>query len=309
MKIREISPSDPVSVLALDGLMESCPILEDAEFYTRDGNADSVKDAPVGETKVKISRGINEDNTATPPTKTYTTAPKKIISFDAKVDVVYEDRNIDPATELAQQTREQAWEDGHNLQTMFFAGDSGADAENFDGMVNLVDAGWTIPTATNGIQVPVGGDSVAATQQTAIETLLQHMARVRSGAQIGYMNEFLKIRLLTVGKALGYYRQTKDEFGNVVDRIGDTIIRGAGYQRNGTPNLPFTETQGSNTDCSSIYFVRWGERSRLTVLTSRGVVGRYPGQVGNFLINNVNFDIALVLQDKASLVRSTGWRL
>jgi hypothetical protein len=146
-------------------------------------------------------------------------------------------------------------------------------------------------------------------QQQAIEMLLSHAALVAGHASHCYANELFKIRLLTVAKNLYYYRQGKDELGNTVDMIGNIILRGAGYAKAGTPLLPFTETRGSNSDCSSLFFVRWGERKFLTVLTSVGVKGRYAGQIGNQIINNVNLDAALHLQHDKAITQSAGWRL
>lgn len=135
------------------------------------------------------------------------------------------------------------------------------------------------------------------------------MAMIPGGASHLYMNEFLKIRFLTVGKALGYYDKSKDEFGNSIERIGDVIIRGAGYAADKTRLLPQTETTGTSNNCSSIIAVRWGEGIDVSALTSKGLVGRYAGQSGNFLTNNVNLDMALVLQNAESIIKSAGWRL
>lgn len=308
MLIQQVSPGDPVSNLAVLGLMKYAPILKDAEFYQKSGAADSVKRAASGTTKTKITRSLNENDSATAGTRTYDPATKKIVSVEAKVDVVLQDRGEVPEDELAVQTSLECEEASWILQDMFFNGDSGTDAEDFDGMANLVQSGQTINTDTNGIQVPVGGDSVAGAQQTAIETLRQHMARVIGGASHIYMNEFLKIRWVTVAKKLGYYDriQTIDGY---IETIGGVIIRGAGYEKDGTPLLPFTETVGSNADCSSIYMVRWGERTNLTCLTSVGIKGRYVGQVGKFLTNSVDLDMTLHLQNYNALWKSQGWRL
>jgi hypothetical protein len=309
MKLAQASAGDPVSALALVGLSKNAPILQDAEFYIKPGAADNVKHAREGAAKTKITRSLNEDNTATPPTPVYNAATKKIVSFDAKVDVVLEDRNEDPEAELAVQTRLEAEEASWELQEMFFEGDTGADAEDFDGMRNLVQTGQVLTTATNGIQVPVGGDAQKSAQQTAVETLLQHAARVRGGATHMYMNENLKIRFVTVAKHLGYYSMSIDKFGKMIESIGNIIVRGAGYAKAGTTLLPFNETVGSSSDCSSIFFTRWGERVDLTVLTSVGVRGRYAGQIGNYIINNVNLEAVLHLQADTALWQSEGWRL
>jgi hypothetical protein len=304
-----LTQSNPVNNLVLDGLEASCPILQDVEFYSRSGSADRVKEHREGEEKTKITRSLNEDNTATAPTPVYITPAKKIVSFDAKVDTILEDRNEDAEEELAFQTRAEAEEAGYALQEMFFEGDDASDAEDFDGFRNLVVAGQVRTTDTNGKQLPVGGDAQAQAQQEAIETLLQHAALVRGGASHMYMNELLRIRLVTVGKNLGYYSQSIDEFGQPIERIANIILRGAGYEKDGTALLPFDETVGSSTDCSSIFFVRWAERKDLTCLTSVGVSARYAGQIGNHLINNVNLEAVLVLQNQTALMQSQGWRL
>jgi len=308
--LREISPSDPVSLLAIEGLEATAPIVRDIQFYTRAGNADSVKKAREAETPTTIFRSLNEDNVATGPTPSYPAYTKKIVSFDAKVDVILEDRNEDPETELAVQTKLKAMEAGWIFQEQFFEGDSAIDPESFDGIRKIVNVSWVKTVATDGLQLTLGNsDAAVANQQKAIEELLKLFATVRGGATHAYMNEFLKIRWLTIAKNLGYYRQSKDELGNTVEMIGDVVIRGAGYKKDGTPLLPFNETVGLSTDCSSIFAVRWGERVDLTALTSVGLKGRYAGQIGNFIINNVNMDMVLVLQNDTALVQSKGWRL
>lgn len=311
MKIREISPSDPVSRLALDGLMESAPILLDAEFYTRDGNADSLKKPASGTAKTKITRSLNENNTATGGTRTFESATKKIISFDAKVDVVLEDRNIDPEDELAAQTKEEAYEAGFELQDLFFNGDSGTDAEDFDGFDNKVKTANIHTFADNGYVLPVGNsDAHRQAQQLAAEYLLRSFVKVRGGATHAYMNELLKVRWLTILKELGYYQGPKfDEFGNQIDEVRGVKLVGAGYDADGNPLMPFTEACGTSPNTSGIFLVRWGVKRDLTCLTSVGVKGRYSGQSGNYLINNVNFDMDLVLQNNAALHKVKGWKL
>jgi hypothetical protein len=310
MLLEQISPNDPVSLVAMQGLLSSAPILLDAQFFLGAGAAAAIKKAASGETKTKITRSINESNTATGGTRTYDTTAKKIVSFDAKVDVVVEDRNEDPEAELAYQTRKEAEEAGYVLQELFFEGDTGDDSEDFDGMRELVDSSWVQTIDTDGIELSLGNSDTAVTnQQMAIEALLKLFATVRGGATHAYMNEYLKVRWLTIAKNLGYYRMTLDALGQPIEMIGNVIIRGAGYQEDGTPLLPFDETVGGSNDCSSIFAVRWGERNNLTCITSAGLKGRYAGQYGNFLINNVNLDMALLLQDTTALVQSKGWRI
>lgn len=310
MLITQLSSKDPLTKIVNEGLIKNAPFLHDAQFYSKGGSADNIRKSGKGNI-VGIFRSLNENNAATAPDPVYEPVAKKIISFDSKVDVMLEDRNEDPEKELAVQTRLDAESAGFILQEKFFEGNPDTDSDEFEGIRTLVDESNIKNVAANGLVLPLGSsDAKLTAQQQAVEELLKLFATVRGGATHAYMNEFLKIRLLSIAKNLGYYRLEKDALGASIEKIGDVIIRGAGYKSNGTPLLPFDETIGSATEkCSSIFAVRWGERVDLTALTSVGVKARYSGQNGNFLINNVNLDMALVLQNDSALVQSRGWRL
>lgn len=301
MKIALMSPGDPVSAIAVAGLTRFAPLLNVIEFYQAGNNADSQKKTRYS-SEDTIFRALNAANTPTAPTPTYVPITKKIVSFDASVDVTLEDRNIDVDTELATQTKIEAETASFLLQTALIESiDTTANAIN--GIRALVPVANVLAT---GMLVPVGNaDEKVSFQQTAIEALLAFVKNVRGGAQFLLMNELMKVRFLTVAKALGYYRLSKDEVGAELDMIGTVPIIGAGYKGDGNLNLPFTETDSS----SSVFAFRTGERSDLTGLTSVGVKGRYAGQIGNLITNNVNFDMNLALLNDKALFQSTGWKI
>lgn len=310
MLLREISSKDPVTSIVVNALEKTAPILKDVSFYAKAGSADAVKKAREGNL-TSVFRTLNNPNIAVPPIPEYIPAAKKIISFDVQVDVLLEDRNEDPEAELIYQTRIEAESAGYLLQAKIFNGDSAEEPVVFDGLKNLTPEDNILVPAANGLVIPLGNtDAKVTSQQQALEELLKLFATIPGGATHAYMNEYLKIRWLTVAKALGYYRTGKDELGDEIEKIGNVIIRGAGYAADGTPLLPFTDTVGTSVErCSDIFAVRWGERTDLTALTSVGVKVRYAGQSGNFLTNNVNMDMALVLQNPSALYRSRGWRI
>jgi hypothetical protein len=310
MLLRQISPSDNLTNVILTGLEKNAPALQDIQFYSKMGDADSLKKQRTGST-TSIFRPLNEDNEATPPSNTYDPIAKKIVSFDIKVDRVLEDRNEDVATELVTQSGLEAEDAGWILQEKFFEGNSSTEgSDEFDGLRRMVKNAWIKTAGTNGLVAALGNSDAAVTaQQTFMESLINFFKLVRGGASHCYMNEFMQTRILTIAKNLGYYRQSKDELGNIVDLIGKTIIRGAGYKKNGDANLPFTETVGENHKCSSIFLARWGERKDLSALTSVGCKAVYAGLVGNFYTNNVNMDMALALQNDTALVQVKGYSL
>lgn len=309
MNIRNASPSDPISQVALEGMLLHAPVLEDIEFYIKPGASDLRKQKRDGSTS-QIFRALNANNSATPPDISYETVPKKLVSFDASVDVANEDRNEDVHEELAAQTRSEAISAGFIFQEKYFEADPASDEKEFSGLRALVHSDSILLAGENGLEIPLGNtDAKLSAQQRAVERLLQHIATVRGGATHAYMNESLKTRLLTVAKALNYYRNSQDELGNSIDMINNVIIRGAGYKESGAALLPFNEAVGNSADCSSIFLVRHGERVDLSAVTSAGVKGRFAGQFGNLITNNINLDMALSIDNKYAIVQSKGWRL
>ncbi|MBO8183331.1 MAG: hypothetical protein H0Z28_11170 [Archaeoglobus sp.] len=309
MLLRQISPNDDLTRVVIEALESTAPILKDlkdAQFYTKAGSSDNVKKAAGGHSGNATFRDLNEEPTITAGERTYEPVAKKILSIQSKVDIILEKRGEDPESELVVETRNDAMEAGWLLQEKFFKGDSAVNSKEFDGLYALVPADNLI---AEEIVVPTGiSDSAMSQQQIALEKLLQFISKVRGGATHLYMPEALKIRWLTVAKNLGYYRQNKDELGNTIDMIGDVVIRGAGRQKDGSEIMDFNETV-TNNDCASIIAVRWGERVDLTCLTTSGIIAEYLGQVGKFLINSVDLDMAIVLQNNTALYQWRGWRL
>lgn len=306
MRIGQVSPSDPLSAAAIAAMAEVAPILNDIEFYTERGTTDTIYQDFDASAKAKITRSLNADNSPTAPTPVPATITKKIVSFDAKFDIVYEQRGYDVPTARVRQLQREARQAGFRLNYLIFEGDSGTDAEDFDGLRNVASASYK---TTNGVVVPAGNaDAVIQQQQLALEALIKEIAVLRAMNPVGYMNEYLKIRLVTVGKSLGYYRQTIDQFGQPIDRIGNCILKGAGYDASGDPILPFTESaNGGNS--SSIFFVDHGEADKVSALTSVGFKADDNGKVGSHYVINCNMDMAFSLFVPWSLVISQGWKL
>lgn len=303
MLVRQISPNDPISAIAIDAMHRTCPLLDRLQFVAAGGDLARVKTARVGAT-TNIFRNINEDNSPTPPTTAYSNIVKKIVSFDASVDVTLEDRNKDLDAELVTQTLLEAESAGYLLQEAIIEGDATTEgSKEFSGLRKLV------PTANVkaiGMLLPLGNsDEKIKFAQAAIETLLENFEKIRGGAQFALMHNMLRRRLLTLAKMVGYYRLSKDELGSEIEMIGDAVILPAGYKENGAGLLPFTETDGT----SSIFAFRTGELRDLAALTSVGIKARYSGQAGNLITNNVNFDMALGLQNDTALYQFTGWKL
>lgn len=299
--LAQISPNDPISTGAVLGLSRHSSLFNLLDFSAVGGNSVILQNRQYSP-NTTIFRDINEDNTSTPPGIDDQSVIKRIVSFDASADVTLEDRDIDPTTVLAQRTVEEAENASWLLQTAFIHGAYSAQTKSFDGLLALT------PQANykdTGKPCPVGNDNdVVSAMQEAIEQLLFLQQMVLGGATHAVVNDVLKVRFLTMAKQLGYYRMSKDELGAEVDQIGSLTLVGAGMKADGSYNLPFD----ASTKKTSIIVFRQGTKG-LKCITSKGVVGRYTGQVGNKYVNNVNLDAALALDDSKGMFVSTGWSL
>lgn len=310
MNLRQLSAGDPVTAIGLQGLFERCPILEDAQFYQVGGDLDRLEKTVAAGGSDTITRALNTENTPISKTPAYANITKYIVSRTIKIDNIVAQRGRDMTQELADKSLTEMRLVGSRLQRMFVKGDSGSVTTDFDGFENIVDASCVLSGDQLGKLVPVGGDAVAGGQQEAVERLLSNAAYCKAfyqGKVWAYMNSLLAIRITSVAKKLGYYSQIQ-VMGQLVDAIGDIIIRPLGMDEDGTHFLPFTETpNGGNS--SSIWFVGWGEKSGVTCPTSAGLVGEYKAGDNIFGFNQYDLDMGMGVQDKNALVQSPGWKL
>lgn len=314
MKLRQISQANPVTNIVLDEFEREAPILRDLEFYAKGGNVDLVKRGrePGDGPDDSIFRDLNEEQVSVAPTRAYDTVTKKIVGFEAKVDRVLEQRNMDAAAELEQETRLKANTAAQTFHEKVFLGDSAVNPKEFDGFAALVDA--TMIVNGNGgapLALELGGDSKRLGQQVVIEFILNWFMTVR--ATHAYFPDRFLNRLVIVAKALGYYTQTvsKDALGATVidDVVAGVIVRSAGRKYSGAEILPFTETLGAAVDTASAFAVRYGEGMDVTALTTVGISGEYEGLRGKMYVNTVDFDMQLHRTKVRSLGRLRGLQL
>lgn len=306
--LREVSPTDPVTTRALDWFEEAAPVLEDLEFVVESGNASRNKDRADAADSSSLFRDLNEDVDGTAADRNYETVPKRIVQFKAKVDSVLEDRDEDPEGELMEQTEEEAYIKGFEFQNAVFNADNGTNAKAFDGFEAICAAKGLVTTPASPITVPLGNsDANRTAQQQAMEKLINFFKWVK--ASHAYMPVQLKTRLLTVAKALNYYRSSKDALGNEVEMIGDTIIRSAGFAADQSDEevIKFNETVGGNSSTASIFACNHSEMG-LKCATSAGMVVRNFTE-GDFLVNSGNLDMTIVLTNSRNLHQYQGWAL
>jgi hypothetical protein len=306
MLIRQISAQDTITQQVVAAMISRSTVLEFAEFYKMVGNADLRKKEATA-TGGQF-RGVNDNygnNIAEP---SYATINLKIFGDQVQVDRAYERRGWDIPSERARQLIAFAKNLGKNFQKYFFDGDSASDAKQWDGLKKLIPNDQVITAAANGFEVVLGNsDTAKKAQQQFLELMNELITKVDGGAQVLFMNNSVLSRLTTIAREFIQYNV--NEFGQQIAYYNGIPVRTAGYDASGADILGLNETQGTANDCTSIYAVRFGEASDLTIATNVGVEVKDLGLVGNFYVHSVEFDACPVVLNNKAVARLKGIRL
>ena len=200
-------------------------------------------------------RAVNAAYAESTGTIVQTTAALVILGGDADVDrfIVQTRGNVNDQRAIQETMKSKAislkWQDA------FINGDTGVDANSFDGLKKILTGSQLVNTAGNGNNV-VG--AAGADIDAFFDLLDQVIAAVPGGPDALYMNSAILARIQSAGRR----RMTisvgdRDDFGKQVAVYNGVPMYDIGNKGDGTPIIPQTETQGASSVTSSIYAVRW----------------------------------------------------
>lgn len=147
------------------------------------------------------------------------------------------------------------------FQDTFFNGAVASDANAFDGLKVRLTGTQVLAAATNGMGPTAGG-------QDFFDALDAVVAAVPGGADAIYANSGVIAKIASSARRLGWMLPQVERIenapeGRVVNRRVYTYnglpLLDPGNKGDGTPILPFSETQGASNAASSVYAVRWTE--------------------------------------------------
>jgi len=306
MKLQQISKKETLTQRVVGRMTKYAPILMLAEFYSMVGNADKPrKSATASGGKF---RPLDDDFPANQVTPQFADVALKIFGDKVQVDVAHERRGGDIASVRLSELDNFSKNLGKEFQNQFTNGDSGT-ATNFDGIKKLVPSAQKITPAENGIEVPMGNDNASKkAQQIFLEQLFSLLEKIDGGAQLLYMDSKTLSRLNSVAREFIRYERDKD-FGIRIGYFNEVPIILSGYAKDGSLVIGHNETVGTSDDCTSIYAMRFGERSDLTIATNIGVEVTDMGKVGPHYVHNVELDAAPALLNNKALARLEGIRI
>lgn len=301
MKLNQISAGDVNSRAVVQRMMENSSILPYAEFFPIVGNADYVRKAATA--SGGVFRALDADYAANQITPAFDTPTLKILGGKVQVDRAHQRRGADIPTVRGLELMSFAENLGKQFQNFFING-TGADNQ-FTGLKLKVPAGQKKTAATNGYSVPLGNsDANKTAQQGFLEKLNALIASVTMGPQIIIMDGITLTRLTSIARE--YIKTEINQFGTLISYYNGIPVLDSGFDKDGTSVIPHTETCGSGTTCTSIYAVRFGERSKLSIATNIGVEVVDKELVDVHYEHHVEFDVALSLLDDKAVARLEG---
>lgn len=286
----------------------AAPFLEFAEFYQITGNSDTPRKAATAQGG--STRALDSNYTPVVATPTFGSVALKIYGDMIQTDQAHQRRGSDIGSERVRQLVSFSRALGRHLQNDFVNGDS-ATPNQFDGLKKLIGVGqqMLINGDVNGFQVVLGNDNSAKRSQQIFLNALDELV-ANAAPSILLMGPKTIAYLKSIGREYVRTTTVRSALTQEFDAYNNVPIINAGYGKNGTTLvIDNAETQGTSTDCTSVYAIRFGEQEDTTFATNVGVEVSDLGKVGQQYQTSVDFDIALAILNEKSAWRLKGIRL
>lgn len=269
--------SDDLQRGVIEIFRQESPVLDRIPLLTIDGNAYAYNEE-AALPGVEF-RAVNAAYTESTGTFNQRTESLVILGGDADVDTFIQKTRSNLNDQRAAQTRMKVKANSFKWQDTFINGDVAVDANAFEGLKKRLTGGQVIDAATNGLGI-VG--TTDADRHAFFDKLDELIATVPGGVDALYANKSVIQKIKSSMRRLTIYDQRRDDFGRVVAMYDGIDLVDIGNRADGTPILPLTEVQGTATNASSIYAVRYGEDEAdqaITGLTNGGVQVRDLGEI------------------------------
>ena len=318
MKINQISKGSSVDTpqalqtLAVSEFVSQFPLANFIEFYQITGNADTPRKVDAGIT-AGDTRTIGTDYTAKLNTPGFGAIALKIYGDKVKTDIAYQRRGIDIGSQRAMDLANFSRSLGRYFMNAIINDELGV--ETFSGIKEQATAlsRKIVYSSDNGGSLPSGnGNTEVKAQMAFLETLDSQIEDVMNGPMVILANGAFIARLESIGKNFVNTSIAQDIYGTnqVVKSYKGIPLVNAGFKADASGLvIPNNEVEGTSSDCTSIYLLRFGEMQDVTFATNVGLDIKDLGLVGTEYITMVEFDVDMaVLNDKA-FKRIAGIRL
>lgn len=257
----------------VETFVQESPVLDRLPLMDIEGNAYAYNSE--GTLPGVAFRSVNEAYVESTGTVNQATESLVILGGDADVDrfIVQTRGNLND--QRAVQTRLKVKAASYKYQDTFFNGDVAVDTKSFDGLKKRLTGAQVIDYATNGSGVNTD-DTVRNAFFDAIDALIAAVPGLGPSNGAIYANASILGKIRSAGRRIGGTDMVNEDMTRkrVLTWQGIPILD-PGNNLAGTAILPQTETQGTATDASSVYAVKFGEDETdggVTGLTNGGVM-------------------------------------
>ncbi len=217
-------------------------------------------------------RAVNASYAESTGSFTSATEGLTILGGDADVDRFLQLTRSDLVDQRATQVEMKARAVAHKFNDTFINGNTGVDANSFNGLKTRLTGGQVISAGTNGAAI----NTDAATRQGFFDMLDAVIGAVPN-CDVLLTNRQILAKYRSAARRETMAQTTVDNLGRTVDVYNGIPIVDVGNKADGTQIIPQTETQGTATDAGSIYAVNFGAGAPET-----GVVGLTNGGIQVF---------------------------
>ncbi|MGW5645057.1 major capsid protein [Saccharopolyspora sp. NPDC003752] len=265
----------------IETFVQESPVLDRLPLMPIEGNAYAynVEAALPG----VAFRSVNEAYVESTGTVNQKTESLVILGGDADVDrfIVQTRGNLND--QRAVQTRLKVKAASYLYQDTFFNGDVTVNSKGFDGLRKRLTGPQVIDTATNGS--PVVGDTTTDIHAffDKLDELVAAVPGLSAGNGALYANGKIIAKVKSAGRRSGGVETIREDLtGKRIVTWNGIPLLDPGQNLAGGDILPLTETQGTATNASSIYAVKFGQDEgdqAVTGLNNGGVMVKDLGEL------------------------------
>jgi hypothetical protein len=257
----------------IETFVQASPILDRIPLMTIEGNAYAYNEEA---TLPGVAfRSVNEAYVESTGTVNQRTETLVILGGDADVDrfIVQTRGNLND--QRAVQTAMKVKSASYKFQDTFFNGDVVVDPKAYDGLKKRLTGAQVIDAGANGAPVLGNGGTDAQAFFDSLDALVASVPGLNGENGAIYANSSIIAKIRSAGRRLGGVEMVREDLTSkrVMQWNGIPVLD-PGSTAGGAVILPQTETQGTATNASSIYAVRYGQDEgdqAVTGLTNGGV--------------------------------------
>ncbi|MBI4494782.1 MAG: phage major capsid protein [Chloroflexi bacterium] len=243
----------------IETIIEESPVLRYLPFITVEGNSYKyTQESTLAGASFYAVGGTWTEGTAT---FTQKTASLAILGGDADVDNFIQRTRSNVQDQRAVQTALRAKDVARKFETTVITGDTGSDANSFDGLRKLTVAAQKINAGANG----------GALALALVDQLIDLVKGGKPDMLLMSKRTRRKLKSLLVASS-HYVEQGADQFGRQVMFYDGILVEASDFQ-------PDDETLGSGSALSSVYAVQFSEADGLVGLQNGGIEAVDIGQL------------------------------